>query len=60
MDAIIARIKGEPVLVYSLVAAVIQTGLAFGLALTADQVAQLNILTLAILSVLVRSKVTPA
>ena len=60
MNAIIERIKGEPVLFYTFVAALINTALAFGLALTGDQVAQLNILVLAILSVIVRSKVTPA
>jgi hypothetical protein len=55
-----ARITGEPVLVYTLFAATVSTGISFGLQLTADQVVQLNILSLAVLSVIVRSKVTPA
>ena len=59
MAAIVARIKNEPVLVYTAIAAIINTAIAFGLALTGDQVAQLNILILAVLSVIVRSKVTP-
>ena len=58
--ALADRIKGEPVLTYALVAAVLQTLLAFNLRLTADQVVQLNVLSLAVLSFVVRSKVSPA
>jgi hypothetical protein len=55
-----ARITGEPVLVYTLVAAALSTSISFGLQLSADQVVQLNVLSLAVLSVIVRSKVTPS
>lgn len=49
----------EPVLVYNFVAAVIALVVSFGLQLTPDQIGAILLVTLAALSVVVRSQVTP-
>ena len=49
----------EPVLVYTLVQAAITVAVTFGLHLTIEQVGALLVLTGAVLSVIVRGKVTP-
>lgn len=53
------RLKREPVLVTGLVRAVIVCGTAFGLHLSAEQVAGVMLLTEAVLSLVTRSQVTP-
>ncbi len=50
----------EPVLVYAAVEAIITVAVTFGLHLTAEQTGAILTLTLAVLSLIVRSKVTPA
>lgn len=49
----------EPVLVFGLVQAVILLFTAFGLDLSAEQVAAVELFVLALLSFVVRSRVTP-
>jgi hypothetical protein len=49
----------EPALAISLVAAIVQLLVAFGLDLTADQQTAISVATLAIVGFAVRSKVTP-
>ena len=49
----------EPVLVYTLVQAAITVAVTFGLHLTIEPVGALLVLTGAVLSVIVRGKVTP-
>lgn len=55
----IDRIRTEPALVAGLVQAVLALLIAFGLDLTADQVATILAVTAAILALVVRSQVTP-
>jgi hypothetical protein len=50
----------EPVLILSLVQAAITVAVTFGLRLTVEQIGAILVLTGAVLSVIVRSKVTPA
>ena len=50
----------EPALTAGAFAALINLSTAFGLSLSADQTASLNLALIALLSVAVRSKVTPA
>lgn len=50
----------EPVLIYTLVQAAITVAVTFGLHLTVEQIGAILVLTGATLSVIVRSKVTPA
>lgn len=50
----------EPVLIYALVQSVITVAVTFGLHLSAEQIGAVLVLTTAVLSVIVRQKVTPA
>lgn len=61
MQAILERIKNEPVLVVAFVQALIGVGLAFGLELSTEQRDAIIGFTLALLAVMfgVRAKVTP-
>ena len=56
MGTILGR---EPVLVYTLVQSVITLAVTFGLRLSIEQVGALLVVTGAVLSVIVRGKVTP-
>lgn len=58
--SLIDRIKNEPVLVTTLVGAIINLVVAFGLALTEAQEAGILGVTAAILAFVARSKVVPA
>ena len=49
----------EPVLFLGVIMAAVTLFTAFGLNLTADQVAAINVLTVAVLSLIARSQVTP-
>ena len=49
----------EPVLIYTLVQSVITLAVTFGLHLSVEQIGALLVVTGAILSVIVRGKVTP-
>ena len=55
----LARIRTEPAILSALVAAVIALVTAFGLDLTAEQVASIMAVTVAVLALFVRSAVTP-
>jgi hypothetical protein len=57
MGTILGR---EPVLVYAVVQAAITLAVTFGLQLSAEQIGAILTASLAVLSFLVRSKVTPA
>lgn len=50
----------EPVLIYALVQSAITVAVTFGLHLTPEQIGATLVLTTAVLSVIVRQKVTPA
>lgn len=49
----------EPVLLFSAVQAVIAAVVAFGFEMTGEQVAAVELVTLAVLSLVVRQRVTP-
>jgi hypothetical protein len=57
MGTILGR---EPVLFYAVVQAAIVVGVTFGLRLSVEQIGAVELLTLAVLSWIVRSKVSPA
>lgn len=57
--AIWDRIANEPVLTLAVVQAGILTGTAFGLQWTSEQVAQVGILSAAVLGFIARRQVTP-
>ena len=59
LHAIWDRISNEPVLTLAVVQAAILTATAFGLSWTSEQVAQVGILSAAILGFIARSRVTP-
>lgn len=59
MDAIIDRIKGEPVLTLALIQAGIAMAVGFGLNWTGDQVALASAFAAAVLGWIARSRVTP-
>lgn len=59
MDAIVVRIKSEPVLTLALIQAGIAMAVGFGLNWTGDQVALVVAFTAAVLGWIARSKVTP-
>jgi hypothetical protein len=50
----------EPVLFFAVVQAAVTLVTAFGVSLSAEQVAAINLFSLAVLSLIVRHKVTPA
>ena len=54
------RIRTEPVIVSTLVRAVIMVAAAWGVGLTAEQIAAVLLLTEAVLALLVRHAVTPS
>ena len=56
----IDRIKSEPVLVMGAIMAGIALGTAFGLQLSGQQIAAIETFAAAVLSLIVRSRVTPA
>jgi hypothetical protein len=59
LKSILDRIKSEPVLVLGAVTSAVTAAAAFGLELSAEQVSAITALTAAVLSVIVRQKVTP-
>ena len=59
MDAIVDRIKNEPVLTLALIQAGIAMAVGFGLAWSGEQVALVVAFTAAVLGWVARSKVTP-
>lgn len=60
MDAIVARIKDEPVLTLALVQAAVAMAVGFGLAWSGEQVALTTAFAAAVLGWIARSKVSPA
>lgn len=59
MNALIEKVRNEPVLVTAFIAAVIALVTAFGLDLSNEQVAAINALVVAALAFVARAKVTP-
>jgi hypothetical protein len=59
MNALIEKIRNEPVLITGLIAAIIALVTAFGLSLSNEQVGAINAVVVAILAFVARSKVTP-
>lgn len=59
MDALIERVRNEPVLVTGFVQAVLGLLLAFGLDLSNEQTGSIMVLTAALLAFIARGKVTP-
>ena len=59
MQAIFGYLKGEPVLVMGAIQAGLGLALAFGLHISADQIAAILVFSAAALSLVVRQKVTP-
>ena len=59
MNAIIARIQDEPVLVTALIQGVLTLAVSFGLHLTPEQIGAVLALSGAILAFIARAKVTP-
>jgi len=59
MDALIERVRNEPVLVTGFVQAVLGLLLAFGLDLSNEQTASIMVATAAVLAFVARRKVTP-
>ena len=59
MNALIKRIKNEPVLVTGLVTAIIALLLAFGVPVTQEQAGAILALVAALLAFVARAKVTP-
>ena len=59
MDALIERVRNEPVLVTGFVQAVLGLLLAFGLDLTNEQTGSIMVLTAALLAFVARGKVKP-
>lgn len=60
MNAIIARIQDEPVLVTTLVGAAIGLAVVFGAPISDDQKTAIVVTVTALLAIFARSKVTPA
>lgn len=60
MEAVPMIWNREPVLFFAVVQAAVTLVTAFGVDLTAEQVAAVNLFSLAVLSLIVRHKVTPA
>lgn len=54
------RIKNEPVLLYAFIIAVVNLSLAFGLSLTAEQLAAIDTVVVAALALVFRNFTTPA
>lgn len=59
MGAIIARIQGEPVLVTTLVGALLDLGIVFGAPVSNDQKTAIVVVVTAVLALFARSQVTP-
>lgn len=59
MNAIIERIRNEPVLVTTLIGCVLTALVAFNVPLTQEQVVALVAVAAAIMAILARSQVTP-
>jgi hypothetical protein len=59
LSKILDYLKGEPVLVMGTIQAGLGLGLAFGLHVSADQIAAILVFSAAALSLVVRQKVTP-
>ena len=60
MKAILDTIKAEPVRTHAAIIALLNLGMAFGLDLTDEQMAAVNVAVVAVLAVVLRRSVTPA
>lgn len=59
MDAIIERIRNEPVLVTTLIGSVLTALVVFNVPLTQEQVAALVAIAAAVMAIVARAQVTP-